>query len=83
MLLISKESEKAIITCSLVNKILKNTGMNNKGILMVKMLGATFMKDLRFFDLLHRLLTQSLNNEMLDICVCVCVLTRWVFISLG
>lgn len=58
-------------------------GMNNKGILMVKMLGATFMKDLRFFDLLHRLLTQSLNNEMLDICVCVCVLTRWVFISLG
>lgn len=83
MLLISKESEKAIITCSLVNKILKNMGMNNKGILMVKMLGATFMKDLRFFDLLHRLLTQSLNNEMLDICVCVCVLTRWVFISLG
>lgn len=42
---------------------------------MVKMLGATFIKELRLFDPFHRLLTWSLNTKMLGgrVCVCVCL----------
>jgi len=38
------------------NKYLKIWGRNNKGILMAEMLGATFIKEPKLFDL-HRLLT--------------------------
>ena len=41
---------------SRATKYLKIWGRNNKGILMAEMLGATFIKEPKLFDL-HRLLT--------------------------
>lgn len=42
--------------CNLLNTW-KHGEKNNEGILMVKILGTTFVKELRLFDPLHRLLT--------------------------
>lgn len=46
------------------------------------MLGTTFIKELKLFDPLHRLLTQPLNNEMLDY-VCLCAFARLDYITSG